>query len=82
MKTLEERISEFKSKLSKGRMSWNAVGDLNEAMQFIIELQQKYSHLQLEKAELIKALNFIRSSDSSTESAAKAIEMLRKYETI
>ena len=32
--------------------------------------------------ELIKALNFIRSSDSSTESAAKAIEMLKKYGNI
>jgi hypothetical protein len=61
-----------------------------------IELQQKNDLLEMdltaaqeimggmnqEKVELIKALNYIRSSDSATESAAKAIEMLRKYETI
>ena len=65
-----------------------------EALKIINELQQKNDLLQLdltaaqeimgcmnkEKAELIKALNYIRSCDSSTESAAKAIEMLKKYE--
>tara|TARA_R110000868_G_scaffold104717_1_gene288624 strand:+ start:54 stop:332 length:279 start_codon:yes stop_codon:yes gene_type:complete len=32
--------------------------------------------------EIFEALNFIRFSDSSTESAAKAIEMLNKYENV
>lgn len=62
----------------------------------INELQQKNDLLEMdltaaqeimgcmnqEKAELIKALNYIRSCDNATQSAAKAIEMLKKYENV
>jgi Rad3-related DNA helicase len=44
------------------------------------ELDKIMDSLEKKDKEIFKALNFIRSSDSSTESAAKAIEMLRKYE--
>ncbi len=76
-----------------GESSSDVSDALEESLDIINELQQKNDLLQLdfnaaqeimgcmnqEKEELIKALNFIRSSDSSTESAAKAIEMLKKY---
>ena len=69
---------------------------LNISLKIINELQQKNDLLQLdltaaqeimgcvnqEKEELIKALNYIRSCDNATESAAKAIEMLKKYENV
>ena len=93
--TLEERINDIKLLAEKqlyatGRIGFNTEqaqtnGKIKQAkndLAIINELQQKNDLLQLEKGELIKALNFIRSSDSSTESAAKAIEMLKKYEVV
>ena len=67
---------------------------LRDLLEIINELQQKNNLLELdltaaqeimgcmnkEKEELIKALNYIRSCDSATISAAKAIETLKKYE--
>lgn len=69
---------------------------LERTLKIINELQQKNDLLEMdltaaqeimgcmnqEKVELIKALNYIRSCDSATQSAAKAIEMLKKYENV
>ena len=66
------------------------------AVKIINELKQKNNLLELdltaakeimgcmnkEIEELIKALNYIRSCDSATQSVAKAIETLKKYENV
>lgn len=73
---LEKRISDLKSRNKELQQKNDLLQmDFNAA-------QEVMGGMNKEKEELIKALNFIRSSDSSTESAAKAIEMLKKYETI
>lgn len=81
--TLEKRIAQLNDiALGAGnaRKFTSLEGLAASALIVIEELQQKNDLLELEKGELIKAINYIRSSDSSTESAAKAIEMLKKYE--
>jgi len=77
MKTLEERIKQIFLNIPSDKAQLGASYRLVKGI--INELQQKNDLLQLEKGELIKALNYIRSCDNATQSAAKAIEMLKKY---
>lgn len=66
-KELKDQINELQQKNDLLQLDFNAA-------------QEVMGGMNQEKEELIKAFNFIRSSDSSTESATKAIEILKKYE--
>ena len=73
--TLEERMAVLKEMVDTKNEIAGYDDDWNEAISIIKELRQRIRSLEDKNKALIKAL-----CDNATQSAATAIEVLKKYE--